>query len=111
METQVTYPRVRAVKALPNKKLLVTFATGDVRVYDCKPLLKEEVFRELADEQFFQRARPDPHGYAVIWSDEVDLAESELWINGNPAEQDAGANHEERGHTRVPNRTRRARSS
>ena len=87
MKTQATYRRVRAVEPLPDKKLLVRFETGDVRVYDCQPHLKEEVFRPLADDSFFRQVYSDPHGYAVIWSDEVDLAESELWINGKPAEQ------------------------
>jgi hypothetical protein len=87
MKSQATYPKVRAVEPLPNKKLLVRFETGDVRVYDCQPLLNEEAFRPLADDTFFRQVHPDPHGYAVIWSDELDLAESELWINGKPAEQ------------------------
>ena len=86
MQTQVTYPRVQAVQALPAKKLLVTFSTGETRVYDCQPLLREEPFRPLADEALFQQARPDQHGYGVIWSDSIDLAESELWANGQRAE-------------------------
>ena len=32
----------------------------------------------------FRRVRADDHGYAVVWTDEIDLAESELWINGAP---------------------------
>jgi len=36
----------------------------------------------LENEAVFQCARPDPHGYAVIWNDDVDLAESEIWLNG-----------------------------
>ncbi len=86
MKSQATYPKVRAVEPLADKKLLVRFETGDVRVYDCHPLLNEAAFRALADEGFFRQVYPDPHGYAVIWSDEVDLAESELWTNGKPAE-------------------------
>ncbi len=66
--------------------MLVTFENGAVRLYDCRPLLAEAVFRPLADDAFFQHVRPDPHGYAVLWSDEIDLAESELWLNGKPAE-------------------------
>ncbi|MEK7675393.1 MAG: DUF2442 domain-containing protein [Verrucomicrobiota bacterium] len=82
MQTQVTYPRVQTVRPQPGKKLLVTFATGETRIYDCQPLLREEAFRPLADEALFQRVRPDRHGYGVIWSEAIDLAESELWING-----------------------------
>ncbi len=90
MKSETTYPRVRTVEPLPEKKLLVTFETGEVRVYDCQPLLSEEAFRPLANENFFRQVHSDPHGYAVIWSEEIDLAESELWINGKPAEQTGG---------------------
>lgn len=86
MKTAVTYPRVREVLPLPDKKLFVTFSTGEARIYDCRPLLAEETFRPLADESLFQKAHADRHGYAVIWSDEIDLAESEIWINGQPVE-------------------------
>jgi hypothetical protein len=91
MKTELTYPRVQAVQPLPGKKLLITFSTGDARIYDCGPLLKEEAFRALADDGFFQKVRSDPHGYAVIWSDDVDLAESELWIHGKPAQPGHGS--------------------
>ena len=86
MQTQVTYPRVQMVRPQFGKKLLVTFSTGETRIYDCQPLLSEEVFRPLADEALFQQVRPDRHGYGVIWSEAIDLAESELWINGTRAE-------------------------
>ena len=82
MQTEVTYPRVRAVRPLPEKKLFVTFFSGDSRIYDCQPLLLEGTFSPLKDEAFFQRVRPDQHGYEVIWSDEIDLVESKLWIHG-----------------------------
>jgi hypothetical protein len=86
MKTEVSYPLVRTVRPLPDKRLFVTFETGEARIYDCRPLLKEDAFRALADEALFRKVRPDPHGYAVIWSDEIDLAESEIWVNGQPAE-------------------------
>ncbi len=90
MLAQTTYPRIGAVKPLTDKRLLVTFATGERKIYDCKPLLQEEVFRPLQGEELFCRARADKHGYGVVWNDEIDLAEAELWINGKPADEDAG---------------------
>lgn len=88
MTTHVTYPKLQEVQPLPDKQLLVTFASGEAKVYDCKPLLQEEAFRPLADDALFQQARIKQHGYAVIWNDEIDLAESELWLNGEPVEAD-----------------------
>ena len=90
MKPQISYPHVTAVKPLPEKRLLVTFSTGETKVYDCKPLLEEEVFRPLKDQALFQCAHADRHGYGVIWNDEIDLSESELWLNGKPTESPAG---------------------
>jgi len=76
------YPKILGVKALRSKKLKVTFQSGDVRIYDCRPLLKEEPFTALKDEALFRAVKADKHGYAVMWNDELDLAESEIWIHG-----------------------------
>ncbi len=78
------YPKVRAVFALPDKKLRVVFANGDVRVYDCNPLLDEQPFAPLRNDALFRAVRADPHGYGIVWSDDIDLSESELWLNGLP---------------------------
>jgi len=88
MTTATTYPRIRSVKPRPGKTLLVTFENGDRRVYDCTPLLRTEAFRPLQEETIFRCAHADAHGFGVIWNDDIDLAESEIWINGRIAEQD-----------------------
>ena len=94
MNTQTVFPRVVAVKPLAGKCLLVDFSNGSSRIYDCAHLLGHEAFRPLVVEAFFRAVRPDPTGYGIVWNDEIDLAESELWINGKevePAgERDAG---------------------
>ncbi len=51
-------------------------------MYDCSPLLQSSVFRPLQDEAIFRCAHADAHGYGVVWNDDIDLAESEIWING-----------------------------
>ena len=88
MTTATAYPRIRSVKTRPGKTLLVTFENGDKKVYDCTPLLRADTFRPLQDEAIFRCAHADSHGYGVIWNDEIDLAESEIWINGRDAEQE-----------------------
>lgn len=89
METDNAYPRVKAVRPLADKKLRVTFDNGVTKVYDCAPLLDSEVFAPLWNEVLFRRVRAEDHGYAVIWNDEIDLAESELWLNGTPVAAEA----------------------
>jgi len=76
------YPKVKSVTTLSGKQLFVTFTTGDTRVYDCAPLLNESSFYSLKDDAFFRNVHVDQTGYGVVWNDNVDLSESELWING-----------------------------
>ena len=78
----LSYPKVKAVESLPDKQLRVTFADGTVKCYNCQPLLTELSFRLLSDDAFFQTVQVDRHGYGVVWNDDVDLAESELWLHG-----------------------------
>jgi hypothetical protein len=79
-----TYPKVTSVVPLPGKRLRVTFDNGDVRVYDCKALLADPAFRLLNDEALFRSVQADLYGYGVVWSDALDLSESELWLNSAP---------------------------
>ncbi len=82
MKKTAAYPGVAVVQPMPGKQLRVTFQNGDVRVYDCAPLLHEPDFSDLRDEAVFRNVQPDPHGYGIFWNDRTDLAESELWLNG-----------------------------
>lgn len=81
------YPKIKNVAPLEGKKLLVTFNNDTKKIYDCSPLLEDEVFKPLMNDALFRSVKADRHGYGVIWSDELDLSESELWIKGIPAEQ------------------------
>jgi hypothetical protein len=78
-----TYPLIDEVKPQADKRLLVRFRNGVTKLYDCRRILKSPVFEPLRDnDALFRRARADKHGYGVIWNDELDLAESEVWIGG-----------------------------
>lgn len=85
------YPKIKQVKAIEGKRLLVTFNNDVKKIYDCSPLLDDPIFRPLLNDAFFKSVKEEKHGYGVIWSDELDLSESELWINGLPVEQAVAA--------------------
>jgi len=83
MKEYKAYPLIAEVKAEPDKRLKVRFRNGVTKMYDCKKILALPAFESLRnDEALFRCARADKHGYGVIWSDELDLAESEIWIGG-----------------------------
>ncbi len=88
MEEYPTYPRVVSVEPRSGRRLLVTFSDGTRKVYDCTPLLSGEVFAPLKDDALFRSVKADPGGYGVVWNDNIDLAESELWINSQPIERE-----------------------
>lgn len=80
------YPRIISVKSAKGKRLVVTFSNGIKKLYDCSPLLASDTFRPLMNDALFTSVHVDKHGYGVIWTDDLDLSESELWINGTPIE-------------------------
>jgi hypothetical protein len=81
MKTSV-FPKIEAVAPLPGRKLLVRFAGGEQKVYDCRSLVDQEPFSALRNESFFRQVKVDIGGYGISWSDSIDLSESELWLNG-----------------------------
>ena len=46
------YPKIRSVKPLERKRLLVTFENNIQKIYDCNPILQEEVFSPLKNVAF-----------------------------------------------------------
>jgi len=86
-KTIKSFPKITTVTIQPEYRLLVQFENGDLKLYDCRPLLEQEPFQALSDPNLFKCAYADPHGYGVIWNELIDLAESEIWLNGKSAEQ------------------------
>jgi pimeloyl-ACP methyl ester carboxylesterase len=46
--------------------------------------LDRPVFAPLANRWFFRAVKVDQGGYGISWNDDIDLAEAELWIHGQP---------------------------
>jgi hypothetical protein len=68
------------VKTVRDFKLIVTFENGVKKLYDCKELLKRKEFENLKDPIQFNMARAEK--FAVVWNEDLDLSEYELWKNG-----------------------------
>ena len=83
------YPKIKTVKPITDKRIIVTFENDIKKIYDCSPLLKQESFRSLANDTLFNCIKVDLGGYGISWNEEIDLSESELWLNGISAEQTA----------------------
>jgi hypothetical protein len=82
-----SYPKIRDVEVMTHKRLLVTFSNNIKKIYDCSPLTEDEIFKPLLNDSLFKSVKADKHGFGISWTDELDLSESELWLNGVIAEQ------------------------
>lgn len=78
--------RVSAVKALDDMMLLLTFASGERRLYDATQLLEYPAFQPLKDEAIFKAASID-HG-VVTWLDgDIDIAPETMYANSFPYDE------------------------
>ncbi len=69
---------VRAVKPLPDMMMLVTFDSGETRLYDASRLLVYPAFAPLAEERVFMNPTIE-HG-VVTWMDgDIDIAPEAMY--------------------------------
>jgi hypothetical protein len=76
-------PRVVAVQPDDDYRLTLTFANGEVGVYDCRPLLTSGVFQELSDKTYFRQVRAE--GGTVVWPHEQDICPDTLYEGSRKA--------------------------
>ncbi|MBV6428533.1 MAG: hypothetical protein KIPDCIKN_03068 [Haliscomenobacter sp.] len=77
-----SYPRINYLQALPHHRLFLIFDNGEIKIYSLAERLESPAFAPLKDEALFNTARVANGGYGVIWNDEIDLSEYELWLKG-----------------------------
>ena len=63
---------VEKVMPQPDYTLLLTFADGEQKRYDARPLLEKAIYAPLRSLPFFLTARADCG--TVVWNDDVDIA-------------------------------------
>ena len=71
---------VQEVSALDDMMLLLTFDTGEKRLYDTTALLEYPAFTPLKDEKIFKSAKVEC-GVVVWLNGEVDIAPETLYKN------------------------------
>ncbi len=70
--------KVTGVKAIENYQLVLTFSTGEKKLYDVKPLLEFPVYQPLKDEKVFCDVQVDFE--TVTWCNgEIDIAPETLY--------------------------------
>ena len=72
--------RVRSVKPLDDMMMILTFTSGERRLYDATQLLEFPAFQPLRDERVFKSAVVE-HGI-VVWNDgDIDIAPETMYAN------------------------------
>ncbi|MFO7761956.1 MAG: DUF2442 domain-containing protein [Thermodesulfobacteriota bacterium] len=77
-------PRIKNATPLDDHTLMVVFDNNDKRKYDIRPLLSKSMFEPLKNPVFFKAFNIENGGYAIIWNENIDLSEYELWSHGQP---------------------------
>ena len=63
---------------LDGYKLLLTFENGEIKEFDCGPLMDEKPFQVLKDMNYFKKAKID-YG-TLVWPNEIDIAPETLYL-------------------------------
>lgn len=72
-------PRLTAVSAMPEHKLLLNYETGERRLFDVTPYISGSWYSELSDEAYFCSVSLLPGGVGIEWRDGQDIAPHELY--------------------------------
>jgi hypothetical protein len=70
-------PRVSQVQPLTAYRLLLTFTSGEERIFDMTPYLDKGIFTSLRDPAYFNAVRAV--GGSIAWPDEQDLCPDTLY--------------------------------
>lgn len=68
---------VIAVKPQKDYTLLLSFANGEKKLYDARPLLAKSIYKPLNNLSFFLTAKAECG--SVAWNDDIDIAPEHLY--------------------------------
>lgn len=76
------YPRILKAQAIDNHTLMIEFTNQEVKQYDIRHLLENPMFAPLRQPAFLKAFQVETGGYGIVWNEDLDLSEYELWKNG-----------------------------
>jgi Protein of unknown function (DUF2442) len=74
--------RIVSAKVIDDHTLMVKFTNLEIKKYDISKLLNNPMFSPLRNAGFFRNFIIEPGGYGLVWNEDIDLSEYELWQNG-----------------------------
>lgn len=82
------YPKILKARAVDDFTLVVEFANQESKKYDIHQLLNIPMFSPLRQPVFFKNFEIAAGGYEIVWNEEIDISEYELWKNGAALENE-----------------------
>lgn len=76
------HPRINRAKAIDDITLVVEFDNQEVKKYDISRLWDIPMFFPLRQPAFFRNFKVEQGGYGIVWNEDIDVSEYELWKNG-----------------------------
>jgi hypothetical protein len=74
--------RIVSAQAIDDHNLIIKFTNNELKKYDISKLLDNPMFSPLKNPAFFRNFIIDSGGYALVWNEDIDISEYELWQNG-----------------------------
>ncbi len=74
--------RIVSAQAIDDHSLIIKFTNNELKKYDISKLLDNPMFSPLKNPAFFRNFIIDSGGYALVWNEDIDISEYELWQNG-----------------------------
>ena len=81
-------PKIISAQVIDDRTLLIEFSQNEFKKYDVSQLLSKEMFAPLRNPSFFKNFKIESGGYGLVWNEDVDVSEYELWKNGVSINQD-----------------------
>jgi len=75
------YPRIHKAEAINDTTLIIEFTNQEIKKYDIRHLLDIPMFSPLRQPVLFKNFKIEPGGYGIIWNEDIDISEYELWRN------------------------------
>jgi len=82
VKSSVKPPQILAAHPIDDRTLLVEFSQNEFKKYDISKLFNNEMFAPLRNPSFFKNFRIESGGYGLVWNEDIDISEYELWKNG-----------------------------
>ena len=75
-------PKMISAQVIGDRTLLIEFSDREFNQYDISNLLNKPMFAPLKNPSFFKDFRIEAGGYGLVWNEDIDISEYELWENG-----------------------------